>query len=411
MRKRFAVLLIAAAAFLWNALFVPAADKHPFAFADSAALRSAHAIAITADGERILYEVNFGGLKGPTKQEWYLVGADGAKACPLVLPDGFNPSGFMKDGEALYGLLEVERKNQLAIVPLATGKPTVIIALPSGIRSVAISPDGSRFSLLADPRPADPLAEARTVVENRQTSLYVVNSDGSSGSWWCPEIKHVAYTAWSPDGSQIAVLSQTPKIGYHSIRSFIDVCNASGVRRVGEIPNMAQYLAWTADGRELAFVATTTRVGTPDHVWTVPAGGGSAADRTPNLVGTAMLLCGDPQGHVWVFVTRGVGVEIDSFRDGALAAAYRWPGGIFTGLPVFSPFSNARERYVFNVEDPEHTENVAVVRDGRLVKITREGDEHMASISLGAVRVVEWTTNDGTKLQGLANFPAGYEEG
>ncbi len=411
MRKRLNGLMIPILAACLTALFAQGAEKHPFTVADSAALRSARAIAVTADGETILYEVNYGGPKGPTNQEWYLIGADGTNARPLALPDKFAPAGFMKDGAALFGTLEVDHQGQLAIVPLTSGKPTVIIALPSGVRSIKVSPDGSCFALLADPRPPDPLAGTRTVVENKETSLYVVNSDGSGGGWRCPELKRIIDMAWSLDGPQIAVLSQTPKIGCHSIHSFIDICSASGVRRVAEVPHMAQYLAWTAGGRELAFVSTTTQVDTPDHVWTVPVTGGAPVDRTPELAGTAMLLCGDPRGIVWVFVTRGVGVDIDSFQNGTLAPAYRWPGGVFTGLPVFSPFSHAREQYAFAVEDPEHTENVAVARKDQLMKITHEGDEQLATISLGPVRVVDWTAKDGTRLQGIVTFPAGYEEG
>ena len=405
---RFVVFVLLASL---SAISIQAVEKHPFGIDDTAALRSASAIAVAADGETILYEVNFGAPKGPTNHEWYLIAADGTNARKLALPDHFTPSDFMKDGSALYGTLEVEHQNQLAIVPLATGKPTIIIALKSGIGSLKISPDGSRFALLADPRPPDPLAGTRTVVENDETSLYVVNSDGSGGGWWCPELKNISDLSWSPDGSKIAALSQTPKIGYHYVRSFIDVCTSSGARRVAEIPNAASGIAWTAGGNELAFISTTTQVLTPDHVWTVPVTGGTPVDRTPELAGTAMLLRGDPRGIVWVFVTRGVQVEIDSFNSGTLVPVYRWPAGIVSGLPIFSQISGASERYAFTVEDPEHAENVAVAQKDRLVRITHEGDDQLANVALGPVRVVNWTAKDGTKLQGIVTFPAGYEEG
>ncbi len=406
--RRFVVFVLLASL---SAISIQAVEKHPFGIEDSAALRSANAIAVAADGETILYEVNFGAPKGPTNHEWHLIAADGTNARKLALPDHFTPSGFMKDGEALYGTLEVEHQRQLAVVPLATGKATIIIALNSGIGSVKISPDGSRFALLADPRPPDPLSGTRTVVENDETSLYVVNSDGSSGGWWCPELKYISDISWSPDGSKIAALSQTPKIGYHYVRSFIDVCTSSGARRVAEIPNAASGIAWTAGGNELAFISTTTQVLTPDHVWTVPVAGGKPVDRTPQLAGTAMLLKADPRGIVWVFVTRGVQVEIDSFNGGTLASVYRWPAGIVTGLPVFSQISGTPERYALTVEDPEHAENVAVAQKDRLVRITHEGDDQLANVALGPVRVVDWTAKDGTQLQGIVTFPAGYEEG
>jgi dipeptidyl aminopeptidase/acylaminoacyl peptidase len=392
-------------------VFIQASEKHPFGTEDMAALRSARPVAVASDGETILYGVTFGGPKGPTNHEWHLMAADGSNSRKLTLPDHFTPSGFMKDGGSLYGQLEVEHRSQLAIVPLATGKPTVIIALQSGISSAVISPDGSRFALLADPRSPDPLAETRKVVESDETSLYVVNGDGANGSWWCPGLKNITAVAWAADGSRIAAMSQTPKLGYHYVHSFMDVCTASAARRVAEIPNAAANIAWTSGGNELAFLSTTTQVITPDHVWTVPVAGGRPVDRTPDLSGSAVSLVGDTRGVVWVLVARGVRGEVHALKNGILTPTYVWPEGSVLGTPVFPKIAGAPERLVFTVGDPEHGENVAVARKDQLVKITHEGDERVANIALGPVRVVNWTAKEGTKLQGIVTFPAGYEEG
>lgn len=371
-----------------TALFSLAAEKHQFTFEDAAALRSARAIAVAPDGETILYGVDFGGPKGPTSHEWHLIAADGSNARKLTLPDHFSPRGFMRDGAALYGTLEVEHKKQLAIVPLAMEKPTLIIALRQGMSFAVISPDGSRFALLADPRPPDPLADTRTVIENDQNSLYVVNSDGSGGSWWCPALKDITDISWSEDSSNIATMSQTPKLGYHYVHSYVDVCSASGARRVAEIPNAAAKIAWTPEGKELAFISTVSEVLTPDHVWTVPAAGGAPVDRTPGLTGSAMGLAEDPHGAIWVFVTRGVRGEVDSLKNGRLTPVYRWPNGSVVDTPVFPQFAAAPERIALTVGDPEHAENVAVARKGQLEKITYEGDDQLAYIALGPQRVV-----------------------
>ncbi len=124
--------------------------------------------------------------------------------------------------------------------------------------------------------------------------------------------------AWSADSSTIAVLSQTPKLGYHYVHSYIDVCTDSSVRRVAEIPNAASSIAWIEGGDELAFISTTTQVITPDHVWTVPIVGGKPVDRTPDLAGSALGLVGDTRGVVWVFVARGVRGEVHTLNNGIL---------------------------------------------------------------------------------------------
>ena len=45
------------------------------------------------------------------------------------------------------------------------------------------------------------------------------------------------------------------------------------------------------------------------------------------------------------------------------------------------------------------------------MKITHEGDDTLANIKLGEVRVVNWTAKDGTKLEGIATFPSNFSAG
>lgn len=395
---------------------VLAAEKHPFGFEDYAALQSAQAVAVSPDGKSILYREHLSGATGSAdKHDWHVIDVSGENARKLDLPEHFEPSGFTKDGAALYGTYAVGKGEGIGVVPFADGKTTRILALPSGVHGVMISPNGKRFAALADPRKPDPLAGVHTVVESEETSLYVVDVDGANGGWWCPSLADVAEIAWSPDGTQVAVVSQWPKLGHHELHSFIDVCGANGARRVAEIPNDTAGIAWDDGGKELVFASTSTPTITPEHVWTVPAAGGKAIDRTPDLVGTAMNLSGDPQGNIWVEMHKGVVTEVDAFRDGKLEAAFQWPGGIVNGLPVYSTFasmgaSNAPVM-AFNVADPSHATNIAVAHGMELQKITHEGDDTLASVALGDVKTVHWTSKEGIKLEGIATFPPGFMAG
>ena len=405
---RSASLLLAIAAFRIAPQSLRAADKHPFGLDDYSALRRAQAVAISADGGTILYQVSFDGAKGPEKHEWHFLSPSGENDKKLELPENFEPAGFTKEGGALFGEYEVDKKPQLAIVPLSQSQPTQILALPNGIHSATLSPDGSRFAVLADPRDKDPLADVHNVIQNDQTSLYVVAVNGAGGGWWCPSLKDIIDIAWSPDALQIAVVTQTPKIGHHDLHSFIDICTASGARRIAELPNSTSGIAWADGGKTLAFASTTTPVLTPDHLWTVPAAGGAPVDRTPQLAGSIVGVSNDPHGTVWVDLHKGVSSEVGAYRDGKFETAYRWPGGVFEGPPVFTPLAAMPEVLAFSVGEPSHATNVAVVRGPQLRKITHEGDDTFANVSLGEVQVVQWTAKDGTKLEGIATFPPGY---
>jgi dipeptidyl aminopeptidase/acylaminoacyl peptidase len=386
-------------------------DKHPFGLDDYSALRRARALAVSPDGKTVLYEVSYDGEKGPAKHEWHLIGVSGENARKLELPESFEPAGFTKDGNALYGTYEVDKRGQLGIVPIVGGKPMQIIALPNGVHSTLISPDGGKFALTADPRPADPLTEMRHVAENDVTSIYVAGANGSEGAWWCPELQDVTDLAWSADSTQLAVVTQFQKIGHHDVRAFLWTCNSGGTHKVAEIPNSVSGIAWANGGKDLAFASTTTDVLTPDHLWTVPASGGTPQDQTPKLEGSISKVSSDPHGTVWVEMHKGTFVEIYSYRDGNLSPTYRWPGGVVYAPPANSSFVSTPEVLAFTVGDPSHSLNVAVAQGAELKRITHEGDDTLAKVALGEVRVVNWTAKDGTKLEGIITLPANYEAG
>lgn len=399
-------------------------SRHPFTVDDAATLRSAGAVAVSPDGKSVLYRVRFGGAKGPDNTEWQLIGTTGGESRHLAVPDKFRPTGFNRDGSALYGVYEVNKTEQLATLALASpntaaaaaATPVPLTSLPRGIHSAMISPDGAHDAILADPRLPDPLAEVHTVIEAEPASLYVIGADGSAGAWWCPTLKDVAAIAWSHDGAEVAVLSQTPKIGFHYVRSFIDVCSASGVRHVATIDEATSGIGWINGDKDLAFLSTTTEVLTPDHVWTVAASGGTPVDRTPKLEGSAEQLSVDANGNAWVVVAHGVRSEVDAFQNNALVPTYQWPDGTVGGVPIApqiasAPDVHAPQVLAFTVADPQHSSNVAIAHGNTLERITHEGDEQLAKVALGEVRAVHWSSKEGIALEGIVTFPSDYQAG
>jgi dipeptidyl aminopeptidase/acylaminoacyl peptidase len=392
---------------------------HPFAIEDAAALHYAAPVAISPDGKNILYRVTFGGAKGPDNTEWLLIPSSGGDSRHLNIPEGFQPAGFTRDGSALYGLQEVSKMALLATLSIAPANtpaaaaatPVPIAALPRGINSALIAPDGTHYAILADPRLPDPLADVHTVVEAQPTSLYVIRAAASSGAWWCPDLGNVAEIAWSQDGASIAVLSQTPKIGFHDAHSFIDVCSAAGSRRIATIDNVVAGIGWINDNKELVFLSTASSVLTPDHVWTVAASGGTPIDRSPTLQGSALQLSVNAKGNAWVLVARGVKSEVDAFQNNSLIPTYTWPEGTIDSGPVSPQIRSAPEILAFAVGDPRHSSNVAVARGTTLQRITDEGDKQLANVALGEVRIVHWSSKEGIALEGIVTFPADYQPG
>jgi len=382
-------------------------------------MHSAAAVAVSPDGKSVLYRVRFGGAKGPDNTEWHLIAIAGGESRLLSVPEKFRPAGFTRDGAALYGTYEVNKMAQLATLALAppntaaaaAATPVPLTALPRGVHSAMISPDGAHYAILADPRLPDPLAEVHTVIENEPSSLYVIGADGAGGTWWCPTLKNVGEIAWSPDGASIAVLSQTPKIGFHEAHSYFDVCSSSGSRHVATVDNASGGIGWINGGTDLVFLSTTSSVLTPDHVWTVAASGGTPVDRTPKLEGSAEQLSVDASGNAWVVVAHGVRSEVDAFQNNSLTTAYQWPDGTINNGPVSSQIASAPQVQVFTVADPQHASNVAIAHGNTLQRLTSEGDEQLAKVALGEVRAVRWTSKEGIALEGIVTFPSDYQAG
>jgi dipeptidyl aminopeptidase/acylaminoacyl peptidase len=385
-----------------------AADKRPFASSDFNSLRTATPVAISPDGKTVLFNVHSYEEKGPLKVEWRTVPATGGDSLKLDLPEKFTPSGYARDG-ALVGEYRIDDEAQLAIVPLTNGKPTLIFMLPRGSRGPAISPDGTKIAVLSDPRAKDK-HEQHNVVENDETSLYVFDFHSHGGGWWCQDLRTITDVAWSKDSKRLAVVTQLPKLGNHEPRSTLHVCGADGSRQLAEVPTVTAGLAWSPDETEIVFASTKMPTLTAEHVWTVPASGGTPVDRTPDLDGTAATVK-NHHGAVLVEMHHGVHTEIDSFADGKLTPKWRWPNGTTNGMPAANPFPETPDTVAVSVGDPDHANNVAVEKDGQLQKITFEGDALLAGINLGETKVVHWTSKEGVKLEGIATFPPGYTSG
>jgi dipeptidyl aminopeptidase/acylaminoacyl peptidase len=385
-----------------------AADKRPFASSDFTSLRSAMPVAISSDGKAILFDVRRFDEKGPAKDEWHTVPTAGGDALKLDLPEKFTPTGFTRDG-ALFGEYRIDDQTQLAVVPITSGKPTVIFTLPRGSRAAAISPDGAKIAVLADTRAKDK-HDQHNVVESDETSLYVFELHSHDGAWRCQELRAISDFAWSKDSSRLAVVTQLPKLGNHDAHSVLHVCGADGSHQLADVPTITAGVAWSADETELVFASTKAPTLTAEHVWTVALSGGAPVDRTPDLDATATTVKYH-HGAVLVEVHRGVRTEIDSFADGKLTPKLSWPNGITIGMPAANPFPDSPDVVAVGVGDPGHSNNVAVVKEGQLQKITSEGDAQLADISLGETKVVHWTSKEGVKLEGIATFPPGYSSG
>ena len=384
--------------------------KHRFGIDDMTFMPVVDASAVSPQGV-ILYQLFKGVATGEDDGEWHTVKVDGSAERKLDMPPHFEPQGFDADGD-LIGKFEVNGTAEIGFFALdglnAKSQPKRIafVRTPHGFGQIVLSPDGSKIAVLADPVTPDPDSKYKTVVEPAQSSLFVLGVDGTGGKWWAPELHYVSQFAWNPDGKSIAVLSTTPKIGYHYVLSRIDVVTDSSARKLAEIKGGANEIAWAEGGKELAFLASTTLVINPDHVWTVPAQGGVAVDRTPNLKGSAIGLKGDSFGRVWVQVARGVYPEADLFEKGELKVVRAREM-----VPLVPATHGGRPPLVYEAGEPDSVTRIEVAGPEGVKTVASAGEDYLAKIDLPHKEVIHWTSKEGIPLEGIATFPAGFQKG
>ncbi len=149
------------------------------------------------------------------------------------------------------------------------------------VEEPAISPDGKSIAILTI------VADAKRTGDN--VTLAVVDA-GSGRTHTVTRRGEAAVPRWSPDGSRLAYLARPSAEAPHQL--FVRDRNGR-TRQLTHARGDVIDAAWRPDGGELAFVAadpatndiffyagnndyTATSLTAPDHLWVVPAGGGTA---------------------------------------------------------------------------------------------------------------------------------------
>ena len=382
-----------------------APQRHAYGIDDWQNLRASSPVAVAPDGRTVLYSVSFGRAKGVTETEWFTIQTDGSARTKVTLPKDFHPIGFATSARELYGTQTEDKLDQLALWTLGAKSAHPLTHVPGGVSTASISPDGTRFAVIGNPQPPDPIASIRTVVENGRSMAYVAFGDGKHGTIPCAGTADVVGVAWSPDGRRLAVLEQTSKLGHHGVSGAIAVCGPDGTKPVARV-GIAGNVAWTDGGATLAFLSTTTDVLTSDHIWTVSASGGTPVDRTPDIPYSIDGLRGDAHGHLWAAVADGVQARVAEVRNGKILPAFA--NGNIVGMPLTTELGSAPDTRVVGVATTAHPTEVAVASSAGLRTITHESDAQMRHIALGRVTRHRWTAADGTKLEAIVTFPPGW---
>jgi dipeptidyl aminopeptidase/acylaminoacyl peptidase len=219
---------------------------------------------------------------------------------------------------------------------------------------------------------------------------------------------------WSPDGSRIACFRSAvdaPKPTGMSDIVLIETHAGAAPRKLLAVINADRpKLAWSPDGRTLAFLhgfELKYQFYNQDRLAIVPVAGGEPRELTAKL-----------DRNVWQpeFTPDGAALTFFVEDDGRAYLGKIPVGGgpverLSDGLQVVSDKSSGGGHLAVAAATDSSPTDIYAYDGGRLRRLTRQNDDWLAGVALGAVEDMSFRSKDGTEIHGLLTKPPSFAAG
>lgn len=416
---------------------VQAQERRPLEVDDLFSIKSVGGPAVSPEGDWIAYTIRETSLEDEKSEtRLWMVASGGGEPIPLSSEDGSVGSpGWSPDGRYIsFTANRNGSKNQVWVLDRRGGEAQQLTDVEQGIGSYAWSPDGSKLLLtVRDAEEPDSLTGARAettkpyvidrlqfkrdyagyLTGDRHTHLYVWDVEAKELTQITDGPFDESSPAWSPDGSQIAFVSNRtdePDSNSNTDIWVVDAVAGATPRQVTTNPGSDSSPAWSPDGTQIAFVRNLE----PEIIWydvneiaVVSASDGEPRSLTGRLDRNARSIRFSESGEAVHFILEDSGdfhlasVDVRSGRvqrmvPGPMAvSSYDTDGGVTAAL-------------VATIDRPAE---IHVLRDGAFDRITRTNDDFLEGISLARVEDVQFESPDGTAVEGFVTFPVAYIAG
>ena len=405
---------------------------------------------ISPDGSRIAYSVKTANAEREGYQgAIWLVPSDGTTApaqltagtsqdsTPQWSPDGEHLAFTSDRGDVPKGRKRAPRN--IFVLDLEGGEARQLTRFGDDCSDLAWSPDGRSLAFVVrDPKDAgeeDDRVRVYTraryksdeggLLDDRRKHIWIVGADGSAprrltdGDW------DDAQPAFSPDGREIAFVSnRTYKRDLNTVADIHVVALSGETRRVTDGEGSYGNPSWSPDGATLTAYGTDCAIGSSArniHIWSFPRAGGQGTDLLDGWdrsVGSSVI--SDMRAHAqtlppaWTVDGRILFLGSDQGTANAYSCAAR--GGDVRAETVGShqlvswSLDDSRRRFAAIVATAVDPGNLfAGEVGGAMRKASCLNDELLGSKYIAAPERVEFTGADGWTIEGWLMKPLGFD--
>ena len=360
-----------------------------------------------------------------------------SEAKPRFSPDGKYLSFVSSRGEAEGG------DAQLWLLNRAGGEAEKVTKIKGSVADYVWAPDGQRIALIIRDADPDSLTTAQKAkkktappividrfqfkqdvdgyLNTQRQHLYVFDVVTRKLVNLTPGVYDEHLPAWSPDGKQLVFSSKRgPDPDRHDNFDLYIIGAQVGATahpllltdQPESAPNYGSRPAWSPDGRSIAFVQGGPKeqlVYGLHQLMVVPVSGGPARALTAGLDRNTTK----PQ---WAADGKSVYFLLEDDRAESLMRVPASGGKlekILGGPREVDGFDLARngQLVVLSSQPQQPAEVFALDKKGALRPLSKQNDEWLRGISLGAVEPIQAKSKDGTPVSGFLIKPVGYQAG
>lgn len=427
------VLAIAANAFAQKA-------NKTLAISDILELKGIKDIQESPDEQWVAYVVSSKDtIKDKSNNQIWMVSTEGGDPIPMTSKDySAGSPRWSPDGKYLSFMAKKKAKGKTQVWGFNRlgGEPQELTKTKQGVSSYEWSPQGDRLLLvLQDAKPADLTKDTKDddkplphvidrihfkqdyigYLDQRRTHIYVVTPGDSVATQITSGDYDDSKPQWSPNGKSIAFVSNrssNPDLNYDSNIWTVVADNTdkgATLKQITTNPSSDDSPDWSPDGKYICYTTTINGEAMPystTHLAITPSGGGQSKVLTQAIdrnVSNPTFSKQDKNTILFTIEDSGEQQLVSIGKDGESFKR------IVKGSLTIKDFKVGKSAIYTLHSGAKTPTNIYKLQDDTLSKLTKINDDVLANIILPSFEKVNFSSDDGTPIEGFVLKPHNFD--